>query len=575
MKLLKYMIPVIVFISLFGAAVCANAADELVAFVKPPNGSTVSGDSVVITISFNSTDSNPVSKVKVFLDGKAITERLYEKPSAVGQSSFMWDTTLTPNGMHQLDTQIFSGSKYLGMAGCCVTVANKEYDIQPPKIDIISPKSGEKVSGVTTILVAASDENGDPLVSIYVDDKFRAAGNVKPYSYEWDTTKQSNGPHTIDASGVDSSDNTARANTVKVVISNPVKVALIDDAAKSNNTTAADSSDIVAKTNETKAVPSGSSTVRGEGTSARTENSSTAASEALDFGNVPASKSTDSSKKPLVLTASIPKPAPVEKPKDVKASASGSEAPLMAMNASPSDGFARAPEVKTGVTAGSECVAPAVTVAKVPVVTATEKPIKAGPEICSDSGRVDVSVSPASSCEYGHDVKPVLVAKAVSVEPSTVIQKPVVTSKPVTVASVVSAASTAVEKSKPSYNSYTVKEGDNVWSLSRQFGVSMDSIIVASNLDDPSKLQIGDKLIIPSGETMVVLRPIIERNGGTMEWNGEKKTVKAVCSDKVVELKIGSSNAKVNNKDITMKKAPEIVDGRTTVEKSFASEVLD
>jgi len=46
---------------------------------------------------------------------------------------------------------------------------------------------------------------------------------------------------------------------------------------------------------------------------------------------------------------------------------------------------------------------------------------------------------------------------------------------------------------------YVVVSGDNPYSIAKRFGVSYDALMKANNIDDPTKLQIGEELKIPSG----------------------------------------------------------------------------
>ena len=45
---------------------------------------------------------------------------------------------------------------------------------------------------------------------------------------------------------------------------------------------------------------------------------------------------------------------------------------------------------------------------------------------------------------------------------------------------------------------YMIQRGDTLWNISQKFGVSLDALIRANNLSDPSRIHPGQELIIPS-----------------------------------------------------------------------------
>ena len=53
----------------------------------------------------------------------------------------------------------------------------------------------------------------------------------------------------------------------------------------------------------------------------------------------------------------------------------------------------------------------------------------------------------------------------------------------------------------PSVNIYTVKSGDNLYSIAQQFDTSVDSLKLANNLTN-NILQIGQQLIIPTDDNL-------------------------------------------------------------------------
>jgi murein DD-endopeptidase MepM/ murein hydrolase activator NlpD len=59
---------------------------------------------------------------------------------------------------------------------------------------------------------------------------------------------------------------------------------------------------------------------------------------------------------------------------------------------------------------------------------------------------------------------------------------------------------TAVASSSPaaSWGTYTVKEGDTLWNISRRFGIPLKELLQANGLRETSVLQIGQVLRVPS-----------------------------------------------------------------------------
>ncbi len=51
---------------------------------------------------------------------------------------------------------------------------------------------------------------------------------------------------------------------------------------------------------------------------------------------------------------------------------------------------------------------------------------------------------------------------------------------------------------KPDGKTYVVAKGDNPVTIARKFKISYDELLAANHIDDPHKLQIGQKLIIPT-----------------------------------------------------------------------------
>ena len=47
---------------------------------------------------------------------------------------------------------------------------------------------------------------------------------------------------------------------------------------------------------------------------------------------------------------------------------------------------------------------------------------------------------------------------------------------------------------------YTIQPGDTLFSIARQFGVTLDDLVALNNIEDPDRINAGDQLFIPPPE---------------------------------------------------------------------------
>jgi LysM repeat protein len=91
------------------------------------------------------------------------------------------------------------------------------------------------------------------------------------------------------------------------------------------------------------------------------------------------------------------------------------------------------------------------------------------------------------------------VASTEAVAPSAPIVKPVAKEERKAIP-VKPAPESTVAKSE-SRKTYVVAKGDNPASIARKFKISSDDLLTANKIEDPHKLKIGQKLIIPKKTT--------------------------------------------------------------------------
>jgi len=153
--------------------------------------------------------------------------------------------------------------------------------------------------------------------------------------------------------------------------------------------------------------------------------------------------------------------------------------------------------------------------------------------------------------------------------------------------------------SAPKVTTVTVKQGETLADVSRKTGVSAKEIARLNNVKphEATALQAGHKLIVPQvgafdvafdgivlafdvqprvegGIGLVPIRQIFEHTGGWLYWYASARTVRAVNNTREIELKIGRPTATVNNRTLTLERAPFIDSGRTLVPLTFVRDAL-
>lgn len=80
---------------------------------------------------------------------------------------------------------------------------------------------------------------------------------------------------------------------------------------------------------------------------------------------------------------------------------------------------------------------------------------------------------------------------------------------------------------------------------------------------------------VEKGMPLAPFRQIFEHTGGKVEWYGQSKTVRATNSEREVEFRVGDKSAKVNNRAVSIERTPYIERGRAIVPLSFVRDALD
>jgi hypothetical protein len=604
-----------------------------VEIAAPPNGSTIKGDGVEINISINATDRMPVSRVEVSLDGSVVTSRTYSPPTTGGNSVFKWDTTRTPNGRHTLAVGVFSGGNVVGNATCEVIVSNLKSSgsSTAPRVSIKSPKDGQVVSGTTPIIVESTDPSGsDPFVSIYVDKVIRSAGNVKPYRYDWDTTKAGNGPHYISARSVNDGDDKAETPTIRVIVRNQVVQVPISMQSNAKLPLLSDlrASSVASSAGRNSAAPSAS--VRRVTEAARSDSSTSA--EKFEVNQAQAQKANVASASQTspslssMPAAQIPS-AQVSVPASVQAEPVGNgTASELSLSPSLASNFADPSELKTSASTGNILSAPAAklyaqlpsngtlsTAAEIPALAAKSE-IAGAATTAKSTSVLSVPALPSIPVELPSGTasslpeNPTLASAgsslaATSAQAECSLLTPSI-AQPKTAAAEISIPAGTAATSSPVTTPILMAKADtdeiastvaknNVLSAPKSpkakpvvkktapaakpaaSAVSMTHTVTVTTHPAPYVVKpVAAKSFNPVSTKMVRIRPVIENAGGTIQWDRKSKTVHAVANKKKVTIKIGSSSAKVNDENVEMEREAIVHQSRTIVPETFVNKTF-
>jgi chitodextrinase len=186
-----------------------------VSIETPASSSTVSGTSTAVTA--NASDNRFVAGVQFYLNDVSLGPEDTTSPF-----NFTWNTTTVPNGSHRIHARArdIAGNQTTS-APVTVNVSNSAADTIAPTASITAPISGATVSGASVIIsTLASDNVAVAGVQIYIDGIAQGSEDtVSPYSTLWNSTRVTNGLHTISARARDTAGNITNT-AISVMVNN-------------------------------------------------------------------------------------------------------------------------------------------------------------------------------------------------------------------------------------------------------------------------------------------------------------------------------------------------------------------
>tara|TARA_S200000501_G_scaffold98676_1_gene92056 strand:+ start:70514 stop:72349 length:1836 start_codon:yes stop_codon:yes gene_type:complete len=185
------------------------------AIMFPASGINVSGE-VVISVIAADNSGNPV-KVDFGINGTSMfvdNSEPYE---------YLWDTTDETEDQEQIITITLedpSGNKSI-LNPITVTVDNQSENGKPPIMNILSPSSGETISGTITINVSSDAQSEMDYVEFTINGVSSFVDLASPFSFNWDSENVSDDNfYIIGAIGYNSAGQSGIASPITVYVDN-------------------------------------------------------------------------------------------------------------------------------------------------------------------------------------------------------------------------------------------------------------------------------------------------------------------------------------------------------------------
>ncbi len=175
----------------------------------PADDSFVSGD---VLIRAEAGDNLGVARVTFFVDGDSLatdTEAPYE---------VLWSVDPTEEA-HTLYATAEDGQGNVGVSQL-VTVYSDSLDLSPPVVVITAPINLATVSDTVQVMTQAVDNREVTRVEFFVDGELSATVTTAPFNWQWDTTGEDNGFHTLLAKAYDAAGNAGISQLVNVNVQN-------------------------------------------------------------------------------------------------------------------------------------------------------------------------------------------------------------------------------------------------------------------------------------------------------------------------------------------------------------------
>ncbi len=171
-------------------------------------------NSPTLTVRYNGARA---AMAEMRLNGISLGTRTLNSAKANGEMNFTLDLNALNDGDNEVEVRLFDkAGKILGSQKIAIT----SDDGSNAPVRMTNPKVGATVQGAVEIKIGFGREMRNAYVSFFVDNQFKSMTNAAPYTFVWDTTRDANGWHELEAMVVDETSATFRTRKVRVLVNN-------------------------------------------------------------------------------------------------------------------------------------------------------------------------------------------------------------------------------------------------------------------------------------------------------------------------------------------------------------------
>ena len=171
-------------------------------------------NSPTLTIKYSGTFAQ---LVELRVNGESVATRPLDAGKNSGETNFTLTLGDLREGDNDVEIRLFDKTgKLLTTQKSKITTESSEKG----PVYVMGAKQGSTVSGPVEIKVGFGKEFKSTFVSFFIDSNFKSMSNYAPFSYVWDTAREANGWHEIEAWVVDESTTTYKSKKVRVFVNN-------------------------------------------------------------------------------------------------------------------------------------------------------------------------------------------------------------------------------------------------------------------------------------------------------------------------------------------------------------------